>query len=89
MGKDDPHPHLVVFGIKNETKLKKCLLHLDEAGIPYREFREPDIGNQLTAIATAPIVGEDRKHLAKYCLLTSPNGVTNGNGDKKEATNSS
>lgn len=63
------HPHLIVFGAKNENKLRRCIEHLKEAGIPYKEFIEPDIGNQLTAVATAPVCGTQRQHFCKYCLL--------------------
>lgn len=66
---EDVHPHLVVFGVKNQTKLRRVTEHLKQVGIRYKEFVEPDIGNELTAVATAPLSGEDRKHLAKYCLL--------------------
>jgi len=69
MTADSQHPHLVVFGIKNENKLRKCIQHLQEVGIPYKEFLEPDIGNQITALATAPLSGPQRDHLKKYCLL--------------------
>lgn len=66
---DSEHPHLVVFGVKNLNKLKKCIEHLKQVVIEYKEFLEPDIGNELTAVATVPLSGEIRQHLAKYCLL--------------------
>lgn len=66
---DGEHPSLIIFGIKSEPKLLSISDHLRSLGIKVREFREPDIGNQLTAIATEP-VGGDRRHLfSKYCLL--------------------
>lgn len=37
--------------------------------IKYQPFYEADIGNQLTAIATKPIYGENRRHFQKYNLL--------------------
>jgi hypothetical protein len=67
---DIEHPHLVVIGVKNQNKLKKCIEHLQQLNIYYKEFIEPDIGNEVTAVATIPISGEIRTHLAKYCLLS-------------------
>jgi len=63
------HPSLIVFGIKSEPKLRSIAEHLKSLGITLREFTEPDIGDQLTAIATEPICGERRQLFAKYCLL--------------------
>lgn len=63
------HPHLVVIGIKNERKLEKVLAELECAGIICRGFSEPDIGNQLTAFATQPIVDDQKKIFERFCLL--------------------
>lgn len=63
------HPSLIVFGIRSEPKLQSIVDHLKGQGINIKEFREPDIGNQLTAFATEPISGERRQLFAKYCLL--------------------
>jgi hypothetical protein len=43
---------LVYLGVKNENDLFIWKEKLDYWNIKYAEFREPDIGNQLTAIAT-------------------------------------
>lgn len=67
---DTEHPHLVVIGVKNQNKLKKCIEHLKQLNICHEEFIEPDIGNEITAVATVPISGDIRTHLAKYCLLS-------------------
>lgn len=42
---------IVALGIKDERDLKKWKQRLESWGIEYSEFYEPDIGNQLTAIA--------------------------------------
>jgi hypothetical protein len=65
------HPSVILLGIDNETKLLACLQKLQAAGIEHREFREPDIGHQLTSIATTPIIG-DRSFFRKYQLLRNP-----------------
>lgn len=66
---DRPHPHLVVLGVRDENKLIQIQSKLEAAGIRFRSFIEPDIGNQLTAIATEPISGERRKFFKNYQLL--------------------
>jgi len=63
------HPSVIVCGIDNETKLNNSAEKLEALGITCFKFREPDIGNQLTAIATVPIVGETRSHFRKFQLL--------------------
>ena len=63
------HPHLVVTVVKNETKLKKLSEDLTRKKISHKVFREPDIGNQITAIATEPLSGQDRNVFKRYQLL--------------------
>ena len=43
---------LIYLGIKNLEHLKELMNQLNNNNINYTEFREPDIGNQITAIAT-------------------------------------
>lgn len=65
------HPHLVICEVKDEKKLKSTEKKLQENQIQYRVFKEPDIGDQMTAIATEPIHSEDdrRNTLRRYQLL--------------------
>lgn len=67
----DNNPYLIVFGEKDEKKLKKALDTLRGAGIMVVEFREPDLNNELTAFATEPMprTDENRKIFRKYQLL--------------------
>ena len=44
------HPSIIVCSIKNEEKLLSVCKYLKSNGIPFIEFREPDLDNQLTAI---------------------------------------
>lgn len=67
--KEEIHPHIVVFGSSNEKKLKEVIKYLAEVNIKCEYFIEPDIGGQITAVATFPLKGEEREHLRKYCLL--------------------
>lgn len=56
---------LIYLGVENEAQLKCWVDRLSLKGIPISQFREPDIDNQLTAIAT---VAED-KHFKSLQLL--------------------
>lgn len=67
---DAEHPSVILLGVKTEAKLKECADKLRDAGFRTKEFREPDIGDQLTAVATEPICcPERRKFFKKYQLL--------------------
>jgi hypothetical protein len=56
---------LVYLGVENENHLHLLRQKLDFEGIKYSEFIEPDIGNQITAIAT----NEESKYFKKLNLL--------------------
>lgn len=73
------HPHLVVIGVRNESRLSSILCKLQSQDVNCSPFYEPDIGNELTAIATEPIF-EDRRHLFKRynCLADTPSLVAAG-----------
>ncbi len=43
---------LIYLGVKGLIQLTNLKRKLDNNDVPYVEFREPDIGNQVTAIAT-------------------------------------
>jgi len=42
---------LVYLGVRNQEILKRWAWKLEERGIPFVVFREPDIGNEITALA--------------------------------------
>ena len=63
------HPHLVICEVENEDNLKKAIKKLQQTDIQYKIFQEPDIGNEITAIATEPLAGEKRKFFKRYQLL--------------------
>ncbi len=63
------HPHLVVCEVKNENSLKKAIENLNQTNIKYKVFIEPDIGDEITALATEPLSGEERRFFKKYQLL--------------------
>lgn len=63
------HPSVIYLVVKNEYQLKKTAKYLLECGINTTVFTEPDIGYEVTAIATEPLSGEKRNFLRKYRLL--------------------
>jgi hypothetical protein len=42
---------LVILGLDNLEELNKLMFKLDQKGIGWIGFKEPDIGNEITAIA--------------------------------------
>ncbi len=65
------HPHLVVVGVNDESRLFKTASKLDKIGIRYKTFIEPDRDDEATAIATEPIFDDARHHFKNYTLLGS------------------
>ncbi len=65
------HPSVIILQIKNEEKLNNISSYLDSVDIKYKKFKEPDPwnNNKLTAIATVPLYGDDRKYFKKFQLL--------------------
>lgn len=65
------HPYLIMIGVKTEKKLLEALDFLQNHGILGAAFKEPDRDNELTAIATKPLVKteETKKLFRKYQLL--------------------
>jgi hypothetical protein len=60
--------YTVVCQVPNEEALLKAQHDIERKGIRTIAFQEPDLGNQTTALATEPIVADDRRKLAKYKL---------------------
>lgn len=63
------HPHLVLLGVENEKELRSVIQKLVQHEIEHRAFIEPDLGHQLTAIATVPLSGRQRKFFQQFPLL--------------------
>jgi hypothetical protein len=63
------HPHLVVLSIPDESSLLIASEKLRAADIPHAVFVEPDLGDEATALATAPLSGDARRHFRRYRLL--------------------
>jgi len=66
-------PNVIVLGVKDEAKLHSVIEELVLHKVGHAPFREPDMGNQITAVATSPIYEESRKLFRKYKLLKGDN----------------
>ena len=55
--------------MKDEAALLKALKKLEDNGIRHTVFREADLDDQATAIATEPVYGETRRLFRNYQLL--------------------
>lgn len=62
------HPFVIVCGVRDEPRLFDWLDKLERAGIRCRAFAEPDLDGQLTAVATEPVCGNQRR-VFKDCQL--------------------
>lgn len=65
------HGSIIYVVVKSEDKLKDVIEQLLESGIHLSIFREPDLGNRITAIATEALSDDDpkRSYLKKFMLL--------------------
>ena len=63
---DEGVPNLVLIGLPGQKALRKVLSKLSVNNIPHYAWEEPDNDWGLTAIATAPITGEQRETLRNY-----------------------
>ena len=74
-GRLPDHPFVVICGLESEAKLLNAQSKLTALGIKCHPFREPDIGNQLTAVACEPVYGEQRRAFRSYQLIKERGGV--------------
>jgi hypothetical protein len=63
-----PGNYMALCGVKSEDQLLKVSKYLSEHGVLHEMFFEPDI-DSYTAIATKPLVGDERTPLRKFALL--------------------
>lgn len=63
------HPHLVVCRVRDEQALQREASRIELSGIRFAPFYEPDRNNELTAIATEPVSGSNRRRFRRYNLL--------------------
>lgn len=56
---------LVYLGVRDESELKSLTTKLDYSKICHTTFREPDIGDEITAIASLG----NNEHFKRMCLI--------------------
>ena len=66
---ESTHPHIVLCTVRNEQRLRSAIRKISKHGINFSVFSEPDINNELTAIATEPLQGDIRKVFKDFQLL--------------------
>lgn len=66
--KANPISSVVICSVPTEDALLKAEYALNQRGVRSVIFKEPDLGNRATALATEPINGEFRKLLSRYPL---------------------
>lgn len=59
--------YLALLSVKNEHELRKLFIDAKESGLKCSGFEEPDVDNELTAIAIEP--GERSRELCKKLPL--------------------
>lgn len=67
---EQPHPHIIVCDVRDERALRQSHDRLVRQGVRCRAFIEPDLDNQLTALATEPVFDHTRRLFRRYQLLT-------------------
>ena len=66
------HPSVIVLAAKNESRLHRVRTYLIENNVQHVHFYEPDMDNQLTALATEAIFSDRRSLFRKYQLVSAP-----------------
>ena len=59
--------HMVLFSVRDEYALSNIAEYLKEHKVLYEMFYEPDI-EAFTAIATRPLIGNERSIMSKFKL---------------------
>lgn len=63
------HPSSVFTVVKSEEKLKMVIQELIDKNINFSLFREPDLNNEITSVATEPLFDDKRVFLKRFQLL--------------------
>jgi len=62
------HKTMILLGVEDEDELMRWRVFLSDTGVQFAAFAEPDIGNQITAIAVTP--SADPRIFKKLRLLS-------------------
>lgn len=63
------HPSSVFVVVKSEEKLKMIIKELIDNDINFSMFREPNLNNEITSVATEPLFDDKRDLLKRFQLL--------------------
>lgn len=63
------HPHLVLLEVADLPSLERAKNRLQSRNIPFKEFIEPDLNNETTALCTPPLQGAARRVFRGFSLL--------------------
>jgi peptidyl-tRNA hydrolase len=55
----DDHKTLIILSVKNEREIESFRSWIEDKGMVHAEFKEPDLGNQTTALALYPMKYKD------------------------------
>lgn len=67
------HPHFVLTCVKDESELIKWICKIKQSNLECSIWKEPDMSNEITAVAVQPVYGDQRRFFRKLKLL----GVNN------------
>jgi hypothetical protein len=59
-------PSVVLIGVPHQKALERVLKKLTDHSIGHARFDEPDFAMGLSAVATVPLLPEQREKLMKY-----------------------
>jgi hypothetical protein len=70
-------PNLVLIGVPDKTELFRVVEKLKFHEIDHQVFYEPDDNMGLSAVATVPLIQEQRRPLSNYQTWKEQNNVIN------------
>lgn len=82
------HPHLIILEVQHEGKLLSAASTLEAKGLRVARWHEPDLSDELTAIAAEVVFGDTRHLFKRYPLLRCSTPNTSGkafSAPRKEA----
>lgn len=64
-----PELNFVLIGSENEEALLSDIEYINSCGYEYMTFREPDLNNTLTAVASYPVRARKKQIMSKYKVI--------------------
>ena len=65
-GTHERNGSLVMCAVSDEEALQQAISRLEYGDIPHVVWREPDLGNEITSVATAPLPPVQRKAMRRF-----------------------